>query len=445
MTVIISGTDGITSPQETITGGTVNGVAYLNGSKVLATGSALTFDGTTLANTIGGITNTGAFRSTVSTVDGIFGANQFATGVIGIGSVSNHPISFNINLNEQMRLTSTGLGIGTSSPAQKLHVSVATVGAGAFMQVSNTGDGQTAYFGTNTAGGSIQVNGAYPLQFATNGSERMRLDSSGNLGLGVTPSAWSNSGTTWKAIQAGSGSNFVGRGDVVQTQILTNAYYNGTNYIYQNSTSAAQYYQYQGAHAWGIAASGTAGTTATFTQAMTLDASGNLLVGGTSALATTTHSFYASGASGGAPLGARNNATSAGKYWTFGPDLSNNYRVFNQGGTGMYMVDGATSWTSSSDERLKDIIEPISDAANKVSTLRAVIGKFKTDAEGTRRSFLIAQDVQTVLPEAVDASNPDKLGVQYSEVIPLLVAAIKEQQAIITQLQADVAALKGTA
>jgi len=44
----------------------------------------------------------------------------------------------------------------------------------------------------------------------------------------------------------------------------------------------------------------------------------------------------------------------------------------------------------------------------------------------------------------VDDSNPDKLGVQYTDVIPLLVASIKEQQAIITQLQADVAALKGT-
>ena len=54
------------------------------------------------------------------------------------------------------------------------------------------------------------------------------------------------------------------------------------------------------------------------------------------------------------------------------------------------------------------------------------IGKFKTDSEETRRSFLIAQDVQAVFPEAVEASDPDKLGVQYTDMIPLLVAAIKE-------------------
>jgi len=110
---------------------------------------------------------------------------------------------------------------------------------------------------------------------------------------------------------------------------------------------------------------------------------------------------------------------------------------------GVYLAVNGTSWASASDERMKDIIEPITDAANKVSTLRAVIGKYKTDEEGTRRSFLIAQDIQAVLPEAVDATDSEKLGVQYTDVIPLLVAAIKEQQALITQLQADVAALKG--
>jgi hypothetical protein len=103
---------------------------------------------------------------------------------------------------------------------------------------------------------------------------------------------------------------------------------------------------------------------------------------------------------------------------------------------GVYLADGGTSWTSNSDERAKDIIEPITDAANKVSSLRAVIGKYKTDAEGTRRSFLIAQDVQAVLPEAVDTTNPDNLGIQYTEIMPLLVASIKELSARLAALEA---------
>jgi hypothetical protein len=109
--------------------------------------------------------------------------------------------------------------------------------------------------------------------------------------------------------------------------------------------------------------------------------------------------------------------------------------VISGGTNGVYLGNGGTSWLSLSDERFKDIIEPISNAVAKVGSLRSVIGKFKTDSEGTRRSFLFAQDVQAVLPEAVDATKPEQLGLSYTEVIPLLVAAIKE-------LSAEVNALK---
>jgi hypothetical protein len=109
---------------------------------------------------------------------------------------------------------------------------------------------------------------------------------------------------------------------------------------------------------------------------------------------------------------------------------------------GVQLTSGATSWTSISDERAKDIIEPISNAVQKVSNLRSVIGKYKTDSEGTRRSFLIAQDVQAVFPEAVDTTDEDNLGVRYTETIPLLVAAMKEQQATIEALTARITALE---
>ena len=72
-------------------------------------------------------------------------------------------------------------------------------------------------------------------------------------------------------------------------------------------------------------------------------------------------------------------------------------------------------------------------------TLRTVIGKYKTDEEGTRRSFLIAQDVQAVLPEAV-VEQEDEIGtlsLAYTDVIPLLTAAIKEQQTIINDIKAE--------
>jgi hypothetical protein len=101
------------------------------------------------------------------------------------------------------------------------------------------------------------------------------------------------------------------------------------------------------------------------------------------------------------------------------------------GANGVYLANGGTSWIAVSDERNKDIIEPIADAVNKVLQLRTVIGKYKTDEEGIRRPFLIAQDVQAVLPEAVtiDSDEDATLGVAYTDIIPLLTAAIKELKA----------------
>jgi len=110
---------------------------------------------------------------------------------------------------------------------------------------------------------------------------------------------------------------------------------------------------------------------------------------------------------------------------------------------GVRLTSGNNAWQTYSDERMKDIIEPIENAAQKVSTLRTVIGKYKTDAIDKRRVFMIAQDVQAVLPEAVTTDAEGMLGMAYDHIVPLLTAAIKEQQALITQLQADVAALKG--
>ena len=83
-------------------------------------------------------------------------------------------------------------------------------------------------------------------------------------------------------------------------------------------------------------------------------------------------------------------------------------------------------------------------ALAKVGTLRAVIGKFKTDPIGIRRSFLIAQDVQAVLPEAISVQDDPQqtLGLAYTDVIPLLTAALKESLARIEALEATVTALQ---
>jgi hypothetical protein len=139
---------------------------------------------------------------------------------------------------------------------------------------------------------------------------------------------------------------------------------------------------------------------------------------------------------GALSLGAAYNAANSKDVGLF---LENNsgQRIYVQNITaGVYLADGGTSWTSNSDERLKENLVPITDAANKVASLRAVTGNYIADEDKKSRSFLIAQDIQAVLPEAVDATDSEKLGVQYTDVIPLLVAAIKE-------LKAEIDALKG--
>ena len=106
---------------------------------------------------------------------------------------------------------------------------------------------------------------------------------------------------------------------------------------------------------------------------------------------------------------------------------------------GVYLSGGgATSWTAVSDERFKENLVPITDAATKVSSLRAVVGNYieSFDPEKTRKPFLIAQDVLAVLPEAVSTDNPDQLGLSMTDVVPLLVAAIKELTARLAALEA---------
>ena len=166
-------------------------------------------------------------------------------------------------------------------------------------------------------------------------------DTSGNVGLGVTPSAWSGV----KALEiaaAGSGIYSFGSTDV---RVTGNAYWNGSAYKYGATNLASMYVQNSGIHYWYNAASGTAGNSISFTTAMTLDASGNLMVGGTTPTNASTGrgNIVINGASTSI-LNLTVNSLQAGYLYHNGTDLSvangkNGHLVFYTNDTERARID----------------------------------------------------------------------------------------------------------
>jgi hypothetical protein len=240
--------------------------------------------------------------------------------------------------------TSQNVGIGTSSPATKVHAltpSATTVAYRAENSVSY------AEFQVDSSGNSQLIAPGGVQIFNTNGAERMRIDSIGNLLVGQT----TNPATSTMVIKVSTGS-----ANGVNAQITSNT---GTSYPWSNYNATATY------------------------------------VGGITCTST------------------------------------------------------GTAFPTSSDYRLKEDVQPMTGALTKVALLKPCTYKWKLN--GSDGQGFIAHELAEFVPDAVigekdavDAEGkPMHQGIDTSFLVATLTAAIQEQQALITQLQADVAALKG--
>jgi hypothetical protein len=248
--------------------------------------------------------------------------------------------------------------------------------------------------------------------------------------LGVTPSAW-NLG---RAVEAGALGNALWGVNANQVNVTQNTYYN-TGFKYASSAEASYYSQINGKHIWYTAPSGTAGNAISFTQAMTLDSSGNLIVGETAGYAGA-HTFADVG--GTYVLAVR--GTAAGQSIAIRPVASSGtaIRFLNNAATEVGKITytaSATTYATSSDYRLKENIQPMVNALATVAQLKPVTYIWKVD--GSNGQGFIAHELQAVVPDcvvgekdAVDAEGkPVYQGIDTSFLVATLTAAIQELKA----------------
>jgi len=384
----------------------------LAGTEVLPIVQSATTDQVSVANLTAGRAVSAASLTLTTTPlavgSGGTGLSSLTAGYIPYG---NGTSAFGSSSNLFWDSANSRLGIGTSSPAFATEI-VCGYNNGLHLKDS-TG---TVYGGYFVESGTMAfvTRSNHGLRFGTNDTTRMTLDASGNLGINYT-----NMATLGARLYCYGYSGF-GQSS------------NGSPSLGSRSFWASTWENTSGGYGLGVNVNSASGIvliqsqrfdgTATAYDMSLQPLGGNLLVG------TTTNNSRA-------PRLALNGDSVT---WSVGPSASNSvFVVYNASDVGVYMASGSTAWTGTSDERIKNITGNITDALAKTNTLRAVNFSWKADVKNTPHVGLIAQDVQRVLPEAV-SENDGYLGVAYTDVIPLLTAAIQELAAKVAELEAKI-------
>ena len=330
------------------------------------------------------------------------------------------------NLTEKMRLTAAGrVGIGTPSPDTTLHLQTPS---GTKSEINFA---QTAV--TNYRIGVPASTDALVFTYGAS-TERMRIDSSGNLLIGITAS-----GSEGLNLSNGINIGFSEGANSSLANIFRQSSSGGTIVASgYKVTSTANKFESSFASPWARTAIGcfyggirfyadaeatvAVGTDITPTERMRIDSSGNVMVG------TTTQYFARFSVQGETFQNAVTVRVGTNGY----PAINFQNTAGAQQG---YITTNASSvqYVSVSDERAKENIADADDAGSKIDSIQ--VRKFDWIADGSHQDYgMIAQELQAVAPEAVsgDADSENMMGVDYSKLVPMLV---KEIQSLRTRVQ----------
>jgi hypothetical protein len=282
-----------------------------------------------------GITTPGLINTGSTTL-----INLTTTGNTILGDQSTDTLNV---ANGNLVLNSSGnVGIGTASPGAKLQVS-------GIIRTTADVNGYIDVGRFSSAFGGSAVNGTGFLQLQVNGSGVLNLDSSGNAGLGIT----TTNNTLGRTLQVGQAATWTSESGSNRWWLGSNWYFNsGDKYI--NNGFATLYSQQVGTHIWFTSPSGTAGNAISFTQAMTLDASGNLKVNPGNIYTDATSGIFFTGTVGSFTngifgVGTNNVAINAGGSERVRIDSSGNMGIGGAapGGFRLYTAGGRVNFNSS--------------------------------------------------------------------------------------------------